>query len=118
MPGEPRKPRVLIVDDELQMGETLADALADRGYEAVFAANGAAPLPPYWNWSSRMFQVFSQRARISCENRQVDHARLIMSARQRRHTLRRNWESDFYAVSRATPTNALSAGEAWARFGK
>jgi len=41
VPGEPRKPRVLIVDDELQMGETLADALADRGYEAVAVASSA-----------------------------------------------------------------------------
>ena len=30
-----RKPRVLVVDDRLEMAETLADGLADHGYDAV-----------------------------------------------------------------------------------
>jgi two-component system response regulator HydG len=44
MPRERRRARVLIVDDELQMGETLADGLADRGYDAVAVASSAAAL--------------------------------------------------------------------------
>ena len=41
MPRERRRSRILIVDDELQMGETLADGLADRGYDAVAVASSA-----------------------------------------------------------------------------
>src|SRR5262245_37240735 len=40
----PRKPRVLVVDDELPMAEMLADGLSDRGYEAVAAASSEVAL--------------------------------------------------------------------------
>ena len=30
-----RRPRILIVDDQLSMAETLADGLAEHGYEAI-----------------------------------------------------------------------------------
>ncbi len=33
--GPARAPRVLVVDDQLSMAETIADGLADRGYDAV-----------------------------------------------------------------------------------
>src|SRR3954470_6684499 len=36
---EPSRPRVLLVDDELEMAEMLADGLSDRGYEAVAVAS-------------------------------------------------------------------------------
>ena len=36
---EPRKPRVLVVDDRLEMAETLADGLCDHGYDAVALAS-------------------------------------------------------------------------------
>jgi two-component system response regulator HydG len=38
-PLDSMPPRILIVDDEIQMGETLADGLTDRGYEAVAVAS-------------------------------------------------------------------------------
>lgn len=44
MPREPAPPNVLIVDDELQMGETLAEGLTDRGYRAVAVASGKEAL--------------------------------------------------------------------------
>ena len=37
-----RKPRVLIVDDNLEMARTLAESLCDRGYAAVALGSGAA----------------------------------------------------------------------------
>jgi two-component system response regulator HydG len=39
-----RKTHVLVVDDAIQMAETVADGLADRGYEAVAVATGEAAL--------------------------------------------------------------------------
>jgi two-component system response regulator HydG len=44
MPRDPRPARVIIVDDEIQMAETVADGLADRGFFAVPAASGEAAL--------------------------------------------------------------------------
>ena len=40
-PPQPRVARVLVVDDEREMAEMLADGLADRGYQAVPVASGA-----------------------------------------------------------------------------
>ncbi len=37
-----RRSRILVVDDHLEMAETLADGLADRGYEAVAVGSGAS----------------------------------------------------------------------------
>ena len=37
--SEPRKPRVLIVDDDRALAETLSEGLADRGYDAVIIAS-------------------------------------------------------------------------------
>ena len=41
---EPNKPVVLVVDDEIQMAEMLADGLADRGYQAVAVASSEAAM--------------------------------------------------------------------------
>ena len=38
-PHEPRVPRILVVDDEREMAEMVADGLCDRGYEAVAASS-------------------------------------------------------------------------------
>jgi two-component system, NtrC family, response regulator HydG len=37
---EKKPPRVLVVDDAIQMAETVADGLADRGYDAIAVATG------------------------------------------------------------------------------
>src|SRR5262249_32318055 len=37
--NEPRKSRILIVDDDRELAETLADGLLDRGYDAVAVAS-------------------------------------------------------------------------------
>jgi two-component system, NtrC family, response regulator HydG len=39
MPRDPGQPRVLVVDDEREMAEMVADGLADRGYEAIPVAS-------------------------------------------------------------------------------
>src|SRR5690349_18638741 len=39
MPSPDSRPRVLIVDDKLEMAETLADGLGDHGYDAVPVAS-------------------------------------------------------------------------------
>jgi len=45
MPQPERKaPRVLVVDDAIQMAETVADGLGDRGYAATAVATGEAAL--------------------------------------------------------------------------
>ena len=45
MPPHDRKvPRVLVVDDEREMAEMLADGLCDRGYEATAAASSEEAL--------------------------------------------------------------------------
>jgi len=36
----PDRPRVLVVDDQLEMARTLADSLTDRGYEALALSSG------------------------------------------------------------------------------
>ena len=38
-PRKCRAPRVLVVDDELEMAEMLADGLADRGYRTTAVAS-------------------------------------------------------------------------------
>lgn len=42
--GGPGKPRVLIVDDELTIADTLVEILNGEGYEAMAAANGDSAL--------------------------------------------------------------------------
>jgi two-component system response regulator HydG len=37
---ERKGPRVLVVDDAIQMAETVADGLSDRGYDAMAVAGG------------------------------------------------------------------------------
>src|SRR6185295_17722673 len=39
-PREPKLPVVLVVDDQLEMAEMLADGLSDRGYHAIAVASG------------------------------------------------------------------------------
>ena len=46
--GDPR-PRVLVVDDRKEMGDTLADGLADRGYDAVALESGEAAIATLGN---------------------------------------------------------------------
>jgi two-component system, NtrC family, response regulator HydG len=38
-PHDPKAPRILVVDDEREMAEMVADGLRDRGYEAMVAVS-------------------------------------------------------------------------------
>jgi two-component system response regulator HydG len=40
MPSPERRPRILVVDDQLEMARTIADGLADRDYQAVAVGGG------------------------------------------------------------------------------
>ena len=44
MPSPERQPRVLVVDDKLEMAEMLADGLSDKGYDARAVASGQTAL--------------------------------------------------------------------------
>jgi two-component system response regulator HydG len=72
---DPRPLRVLIVDDEIQLAETLADGLADRGYEAVAVATADQALA---RLRSEPFDALVADLRMP----RVDGLTLLAAARQ------------------------------------